>query len=571
MTELFNRLKIFLDYLKNEPSALWLRLFFILAILLAGLVLRAYLSNQCALPYSPYELFQLNEHPRLFNPSQEIDFSQKAAKYPLSFLLQPLIDALPVGKYIIYFLGAIIIYFLGKEISSKGFGGILALTFFAFAPDNLLFYTSNFFYSGLCYILSWLSLLYLLKYLKSRKPPYLFAFFIFSLGVLLSYHTGSYAFAIIISAIFFYDLFSSGKVDKKMAAAYAFIISFLFVWSLIFDLNELLLIRNSLITAFTTWPAVLLITILIAITAIIFILKNKGFLYLNYPTTYLIILVTSLIICYPTLSHSIVTFLSSYAYITPTTFSAYFIQLIIIIISILSLFSKENKNLNEAEQIFLKGWLIGLVIVLLGLFMEGYLVRIIDFIAPLAFIVFGLFWSNKKRLRTIAGILLIVIMITTQLAIIYDKYNIRRCYSKNEIYSAREVANLPLSGIFVSDLRTAGLLYYCGQKNITYTSYYLEFHKIIFKKPETLRNYQQKFIFYKYDNIVNHYLILSKKMDTLIYGVNFPQQPLKKSIRDYYHTNYELVYDNEELEVFKINNKPEYKTDSYTTATNQSF
>ena len=202
-----------------------------------------------------------------------------------------------------------------------------------------------------------------------------------------------------------------------------------------------------------------------------------------------------------------------------------------------------KRDLSE-KFILLRGWLIGLVLVFLALLTQKYYARIFDYSFPLMFVLFGLYWSKKRPFRIIVVTLTIAFLIISQLMIFHDPFTMRRYYNVDEMDSAKNVIGLGLDGVFASDLRTSALFSYLDKKDVLFGN-----------SGEPLHDK----LFYEYQNITDlnvNYVILSKYMKYIVYDANFETKPISDEVFGYYDSNFEKVYDDEVLKVYKITHNP---------------
>jgi hypothetical protein len=119
------------EKMERKSKILWITI--LILIFSLGYYLRAYIPLHKDLPYSPYEAF--------VNTPNATEFIQKQGTNPTTQFIGRFLTPVFGNLYLIYIFGAIIIFFLGKEITDKNLGGILAFPLYALSSENLLQYT----------------------------------------------------------------------------------------------------------------------------------------------------------------------------------------------------------------------------------------------------------------------------------------------------------------------------------------------------------------------------------------------------------------------------------------------
>ena len=519
---------------KEYKIIIWIAL--TIAIFLIGYYLRAYLPLHQDLPYSPYEAFTSSYKQKLLNAGPVVDYTDKAMRYPTSYLLRKLLNPIFGNLYILYALGAIIVFFLGKEITNRSLGGFWAFSIYALAPENLLQYVRdiNTKGSGICYVLIWVSLLFFIKYLKSKKWHNLTIFIILSLLTVTSYHTGATAMIILLIGLLI-SLIYSAKLNKKILISIIGITIFYIFWIKLFDPVQLTLIINS----YRAIGLTVTISFLFFLTCLYFI-RNSRFLQSEYLP--LIILIPSAILIFAKyhffqglLSLGVKNYYSS-----AITLNNYMAQALLTHVYLLLLLPILFKKELKPEYLVLRGWLIGLILISGGLISQHYYARIFDYSFPLMFVLFGLYWVRSTRFRFLIITTTATLLIISQLMIYNDPFTMRRYYKQNEIDSVQKIIALNLNGTIASDLRTSALFSYLGKKDIQFGRSGYELHDSIF---------------YEYGDISNlkiNYVILSESMRTILYSTNFETRPVADDFFKYYKYNFKAIYNDGLMHVYEI-------------------
>ncbi|OGJ19873.1 hypothetical protein A3K73_02675 [Candidatus Pacearchaeota archaeon RBG_13_36_9] len=510
----------------------------VLLIFFSGYYLRAYLSLHTYLPYSPYEAFAPQYTPKILSQGPVKDFSDKAMRYPTTILLQRLINPIFGDLYLIYIAGAIVVFFLGKEITGKNIGGFLSFSLFALSSENLLQYTRTIGTSGLCYMFMWLSFLFLIRYIKNPKNLNLSLFIIFSLLALTSYHTGASALILILIGILV-SLAYSKAIDKKIAFSICGLILFHIAWIAVFDVSQLSLLAKA-VAGTGIIKIFYLILAALALTVFLYLAKDKKILESGYfPLVALILSAVLIFSEFPFFDFLLNLGANNY-YVSTISLNNYLAQAILTHVYLLALLPFLIKKQLDKEQVFLRGWLIGLVLVFIALASLGYYPRIFDYSFPLMFVLFGLYWSKKKKFRIFIIAATIILLIASQLVIYNDPFTMRRYYIQEEVQSAEDIISLNLNGGVASDLRTSALFSYLGRKDVKFADSGEKLHDIIF--------YEYQYL----PDLKIDYVILSESMKTVVYSTNFPTKPIDNSVFDYYKLNYKEVYNDKLMHVYKI-------------------
>jgi len=527
----------------------------VLVVLCLGYYLRAYHDIHHDLAKAPYAALGEREAGG--------DFRDKTENYQTGVFLKELFDPIFRDVYIVYLLGALVIFFLGKEISGKNTGGFLALCAYAVAGENLLQYMSGTGRTGFCYLLILSSLLFFLKYMKSRKTAHICSFAIFSLLAMTTYHTGATAMILIIIGLFFSMLFSKSyfKIDKKIVLCFSGIIIFYVFWLALFDSSQIRLIKNALIIFVRNWKSVKM-TFILAIALVILLVikalssKNKKslekFLNSSYMPLIALFLSAILIFCKANIFGFLLKLGVKHYYISSVTLNNYIAQALLLHVYALMLLPAIFKRKLGSNLIFLRGWLIGLALIFVGLYAEGYLARIFDYSFPLMFILFGLFWSNKiegkekKVLGTAIIILTLLLFIASQLIIYNDSFSMRRYYNQNEIDSVSSIISLNLTGTIASDLRTAALFGYLGNDNVTFGKEGGKLHEGLFYDFPSPQNFSSL------SKLNLSYVILSENMRYIVHATSFPTKPIDNKTFEYYSNNFQKVYDDKLMYVYDV-------------------
>jgi glycosyltransferase involved in cell wall biosynthesis len=516
---------------------------------LLGYYLRAYLTIHTALPFSPYDAFyETNLFSRFFTTIPVLDmFSIKVLNYPIGYYLSLITRTFFRNIYVVYILGGAVFFALGREFSGKNIGGFLALALFAVASENLIHYTGLTYPSGLSYIFIVSALLFLLRYFRKQKDSQLIWFFVSGLLAISSYHTGAAAFIAILAGILISLTFSPQELDKKFLLAFGGLNIFYLFFILYFDYPQIVLISGALQKI--PLLSILLIFIPVCLLSLLFVFLAQKYKNINLESLPLATLALASVLVFlpidfftPLLKLGAPNYYSS-----ALTLNNYLAQALLLHSYLLLTLKKILTPHPDSKIIIIRGWLIGLAIIFVGLILENYYARILDYSFPLMFILFGWYWSDHAKLRKFTVIATIILLTASQLMIFHDPFTARRYYTQPEINSAQKIINWDLKGVMVSDLRTSALFNYLGQK------------EVIFFPAET-KEYQA--LFYNHDQIklypfkpINYYVILSEKMNHILYSTNFETKPLTNQTFAFYDQNFKKIYSDNVMSVYLIHQK----------------
>jgi len=512
-------------------------------VFFAGYFLRSYFEIISPLPYSPYEMYLESNIPNIFGGSESLDvFTQKIASYPLSYTFAKILGPLN-NLYLIYIAGALIIFFLGREISNSNLGGILAFSAYAVSSENLIQYTKNISHSGLSYILIWVGLFFIYRYLTKKEDLYLFLYALASTLAITTYHTGAAAVAVISSVLLTSALHKNNQAESKFIGTLLIIISFYFIWTFTYDIDELFIIKNAL------QSISLLGWLVTSIGAGVFILSSQRItnrLWITSPYIPLVFLtISAVLIFFPIeIFNPLLILGGEYYYSSTITLNNYLAQALLLHIYLLGCLPLIKK---EETRYFIHIWIWALLVIGIGLFAEGYFARIFDYSFPLAFVLFGLYWTKEKRFRKIIVPTTIGLLFISQIIIYNDPFSMRRYYTEEEISAAQELidSELPKKNIF-SDLRTTALFNYLGAEQVEGLRRFRDY-EALFYKQELIQP-----IVNSYNHKSPTYIILSQSMKNIIYDTNFETTPLKEESYEYYRENFPLYRENNLMEVYRI-------------------
>ena len=515
----------------------------IIIVFAIGYYLRAYYSLTKVLPLSPYEIYNgFGEDNLLASEMTDNIFSVKYQNYPVSYFLRSILPPWLNQLYLVYILGAVVIFFLGRAVGGSNLGGILSFFVYAVSSENLLQYTGIIQASGLSYLFIWISLFFFLQHWLKKKNLSLLFFIFFSILVLATYHTGAAAFVAILAGLLISHFYFSPP-NKKIILACLALFTFYLFWILVNDFSQLALIQNEIVNL--GWLKILWLSLISLIFGLfLFSVKKYHSYFLKYlpilsllPAIFLIISRSNLFLPFLALGPK------NY-YSSAITLNNYLAQAILTHIYLLIFLFWWEKKKTDLRYQFLVGWLVGLVFISFGLATAGYYSRIFDYSFPLAFVIFSWYWAGQKKFRKIVVPLTIILLIISQLIIYQDPFSRRRYYAQEEIDSAKKVIALNLEGRIVSDLRTAALFSYLGDRWVMFGQADAGLHNKIFYQYEKIK---------KADNI--NYIILSKSMRDIVYSTNNETPPLGDKEFDYYKNNFSEVYNDGELMVYQINNQ----------------
>lgn len=546
--------------MKKKYVIIWTIL--IITIFSVGYYLRAYIPLHKYLAYSPYEAFTSAHEIRLLKTGMALDFVDKATRYPTARLLARILNPIFGNLYLVYILGAIVIFFLGKEISNKSLGGLLAFAIYALAPENLLQYTRSMSTryinaSGISYIFMWAALLFFIRYLKNKKYYNLVFFIIFCLLTLTSYHTAACALVMLLVGLLASLIYSSLKtansefsikIDKKIFISSLGLIIFYLAWIKIFDPAQLVLINNSLIEINNLRIFIIIISFLL-LSECLYLVRNSRLL--QSELIPLIILIPSTVLIFSKFHffQGLLRLGAKNYYSSATTLNNYIAQALLVHIYILLLLPILFKKELSPEEKVLRGWLAGLALISVGLVFEHFYARIFDYSFPLMSVLFAFYWCKKERFRMFIIPTTLILLIISQLMIYNDPFTMRRYYNRNEIESAKKIIALNLKGQGASDLRTSALFSYLGKIGIKFGRSGYLLHDAIFYEHKNIPELK------KID-----YIILSESMRNIVYDMNFETTPVDDKFFDYYEKNFNKIYDDGSMYIYEIKNKTsEYK------------
>ena len=532
--------------------------FFFIATFLVGYFFRSYYSIFKYLPHSPYDLFF---ETNLFGKNLGLDiFSIKVLNYPLGYYLSLVSQTHFRNVYLTYFFGSLIFFFFGRELSGRKMGGVLAVIGFAVGYENLIQYTGITYPSGLSYVLIITSLYFLYKYFITSRSFWLCLFWLSGVAVLLTYHTGAGAFCLILLGIFISFLISPNPLSKKLVG------SFLALWIvyllilILMDPLQLQLVSDSF-SALKPLPILTSLLLIgagiIALATIIKLNLDKKFLLPLSIIGSFILVFLPVNIFQPLLKLGTVNYFSSV-----TTLNNYLAQAILFHVYLL-LFLRNLLLVNtDRKKIFLRGWLVGLLLIFVVFSLVEYHVRVLDYSFPLMFLFFGWYWSGRSKRRALVVFATVSILIISQFKIFSDPFSARRYYAPEEVRSAETIIGLNLDGVLLSDLRTAALFEYLGENGVLFFNSDSKEHNWLFYEPEKIKEYQfpgqlkkTRSGLYAYE-IPNYYFILSQKMKDFVYSTNFQTKPIKQELFNFFDEHYKAVYTDDLMTVYLI--RPRY-------------
>ena len=529
----------------------------IIILLAIGYFFRLYYHLFTYLPFSAYDLYFETS---LFGPkasSSLLDlFSTKVLSYPLGYYLTLITRHYLPNIFFVYIFGSIIFYFLGKEFSGKHLGGILSFAAFALGYENLIQYTGLTYPSGLCYIFYAAALIFYLKYLKSKKDFHLSLFVICGFATIITYHTGAGAFILIMLGLVISQLMTREPADKRLLLSFFFLSSIYFFWLLYFDQKEFLLISDATQNLnFVKLSKVFYPLLILLFSWVLTLLKIKDWQLLSGG-----ILVSSFLILLPFNVFGILLNLGPENYFASSlTINAVLAQIILFHLYFILLAKKIFSG--EEEFQLARGWLIGLIFIFIFLSLENYYVRILDYSFPLAFILFGSYWSRHNsslKLKLTFIIPTLIIIVISQFVIFTDDFSLRRFYNQEELASAQKIIDLKINGVFASDLRTAALFNYLGENNVYFFNNEEFEHKTLFYEPQNIPQYNFD-SYYKNPlgrTTPDFYIILSKSMKKIVYSTNFQTKPVTDEVLFYYQKNYPQIYNDGEMMLYLIYDNP---------------
>ena len=516
-----------------------------LGVFLAGYYLRAYFDIHYALPFSPYDAWLEKNWLNIFNLGSNTDlFTVKTFSYPLSHLLRYALGPLN-NFYFIYLAGAVVIFLLGKEISGKAWGGFFAFALFAVSSENLLHYTKSLTPAGLNYVLSWLSLLLLLKYLRQAKDYYLLFFALTALLAIISYHTGAVALVVILTILILYLMSTTDHVDSKLAGVIFALLVFYAFWLLMFDIDEIILIRNAVMSteALMSFGGGLILIWLLSWLVRQLRLGQYVWLASPYlPAASLVVAMLLIVVPFPLFNRWLALGVNHY-YASTITLNNYMAQALVTHVYLLGLFGQWS-HLTKPVKILLAAWLPALIVIFFGLTLENYYARIFDYSFPLMFILFGCYWSQQRQLRLVVVPATIILLFVSQLIIFNDPFSMRRYYTGSEVAAAQAVINYGVPGPTFTDLRTAALFGYLGDNQVQFMDKHD--HQTVFYNYEDIKSRSSQL------SVPSIFLIVSDAMRYIVYGDDFETQPVDQKFFDFMDQNFSVHYDAGQFTVYQI-------------------
>ena len=528
----------------------WILILLLISVFILGYFLRAYVPINHELPYSPYEAFSASvQDQNLLPKGEDKSFTDKTMRYPTSIIAGQMFNQFFGDFYIIYLLGFVAVFLLGVELTSNRYGGILALLLYAVSSENLLQYTRFTSNSGLCYVLILFSIYFLTRYLKTKKLHHLILYILASVLALTSYHTGATALIMIIIGICVSMLYSKRYDIMVLLSSFGLFI-FYIVWLVLFDLHQIELISHALIIEPINLLALLMLASSVLMLVLLFQKQLIKFFSIRiFQSEYLPLLAlipASLLIFFNIPLQQIFTSVgTTNYYISNTTFNNYLAQIVLTHVYLITLFPIFIREKIRTNDIIKRGWLIGLIGIIVGLVAENFFSRIPDYSFLLMFILFATYWAYHKRFRKTVVIGTLILLVISQMMIFHDPFTQRRYYETEEIESARNIIELQLNGTFASDLRTAALFKYLNENDVKFSMAHENLHRKLFY------NYKKtKFI---EGNDAVDFVILTKAMESIVYATNFQTTPLKNDIYEYYSGNHSEIYDDGVMFVYKLN------------------
>lgn len=514
----------------------------ILFFFTAGYYLRSHYQLNTFLPGSPYEIYSV-ENSVSNNTAEVSGFTDKASRYPLSNSINNIIPDSIKDIYWIFLILSILVFLFAKKITKSSFGGFLALAVFAITGENLIHYTKEIGASGFSYFFILTSIFFSYKFFKDKKPVQknisliliLVSFILNS----ITYHTGATALVIILSSILLISLIKKRFTKdnlKFLAVALIGTVFYLF-WIIKNDLHQFNIILSSFGNILNIKTAVLLAifaVFLLVVNKFRYLIKNN-FKYLVYGS----VLISFILIFYNNYNVNLSFLGIENYYISSVTLNTYLIQFILLHIYVLY-FLPDFIRKKDPKNIILSGWLLGLLIVCVGLISQGYVARILDYSFFFTYILFAAYWIKDQKHERILVPTILALIIASQFMVFSDSFSMRRFYYEYETLSAQKVANLNLQGFVVSDLRTASLLSYHGYDNTYFETGDNPLHNVAFYYPELINKSGAD------------YMILSDSMKYVLYSRNYPTTPINQDLIEYYKENYETIYNDNLYYVFKL-------------------
>lgn len=541
---------------KNSGTAAWSWMIAVLAVFAIGYWLRSCLSLISPLPFSPYDLFFDSN---LFGAklgTKALDFfSYKVLAYPVGYYLSLWSRLWAEHVYLAYILGCLAFFHLGKEISGRKLGGFLALCGFALGAENIIRYTGITYPSGICYVAIAAALYFSYKYFSSGRDGWLIAFFACGLLAITSYHTGAAAFLALTAGIFLARLLSSKELDKKFLISIVFLTGIYSYLTLTLDYPQVALIAGAL-RKLSGAHVIMAGAILALLASLSTIARKTSLLKSPYLPLAAVVAAAILIILKTSPFGWLLSMGPDSYYSSAVTLNNYFAQAVLFGIYLLPgiglAFSRDDE-----KALLMRGWVIGLAMLSVGLVAEGYYARMLDYLLPLSFVLFGWYWSQSRRFRKTVVIATIALATLSQVMILRDPFTLRRYYTSQETASAEKIASLKIDGILVTDLRTAALLNHFGQKAFFLDSDSKEY-RYLFYDFEKVKSYPFGNGIKTSENDIptpassDYYLVLSRSMQTVLYSTNFPTTPLSGQALGFYQANFPVLYDDGLMSVYHL-------------------
>lgn len=504
----------------------------VILVILIGYYFRSYYEIEKFLPGSPYEIFSV-ENIQIGSGEDVKNFSDKTNRYPFPSFLNNLIPE-PIKEFhLLYFLFLIPLFFLGKNIAGSRLGGILTISLFSIAGENLIFYTNEINNSGLSYLLIITTLLFLYKFIQTNNNYFIIFATISSVLNSITYHTGATALVAILIGIALFNF-----KNKKIICSTFISLAFYFIWIYLKDFhqfNSILKVGEKIFSF-----EVLIVALFVSLFGFL-LFKFKDFIKEHFSKIIPVAILFSLfLVFYQGDLFNFISYLGfDYYYVSSITLNNYIAQIILTHIYILY-FSAQLLFSKQKDFKFLGGWFVGLGIIFVGLLSQGYIARILDYSFFFAFVLFALYFVQNHKNRLILIPATIILLIISQFMIFNDHFSMRRYYNQDEYLSAEKVSNLNLEGFVVSDLRTSALMSHFGYYNVNFQNGDNSLYKSIFYKPELLKNYDID------------YVILSQNMKKILYSGDYPTILLTEKTFDYYKDNFETIYQDEILSIYDL-------------------
>ena len=529
-------------------------IFSILLVFSLGYYFRAYYDLNTFLAGSPYEIYSVEvsagaDSNSSIDSSAVENFSDKVSRYPFSYYLNSIIPEFLSNIYIVYILFSILIFYFAKLLTRSNLGGLVALTGFALTGENLINYTRYINTSGLSYLLILASLFTFYKFIKTNEKHYLFLLILFGVLNTVTYHTGGTALFVIMSSILFFRLFKFNfdqkipvaflKEKKEVLFSLVIILGFYIFYILKNDLHQFDLIKGAMTSIFSF--KILLLVILFSVF-IFLVRKYQNVIKNNFKwILYFSVFVSVFIYFRNGYFIDLISLLNiDFYYISYLTFNNYLIQIILTHVYILY-FLPDILFSNKSKFNFLRGWFFGLVIIFIGLIIQGYYLRILDYSFIFSYLLMSMYWLENINFRKTIIFGSFILIILSQFSIFHDPFSMRRYYNQDEYLSAQKVAELNLDGFVISDLRVSAILSRFNYDNVYFDNGGNPLHNVLFYYPNLI------------GDTGADYLILSENMKNIVYSRDFPTKPITQDLVDYYQSNYDLIYDDGIFYVYNLN------------------